>query len=75
MTIDWQAFAHPGPVDPGPVGDETARRAAAMMQGHSRRDLFVYLAASYDRWDFVHFQYRGIGRVGDVWDNRRKVVA
>lgn len=69
--IDWQALAHPGPAN-----DILAPRARNMVVGpHSRRDLFAYLANSHDRWDYVHFRDRGLGRGSDVWDNRRKVVA
>jgi hypothetical protein len=68
--IDWQALAHPGP-----ASDYLAPRAKVLMGGSAFKDRYDGFAASYDRWDYVHFRDRGLGRSSDVWDNRRKVVA
>lgn len=69
MTIDWQRLAHPGPAN-----SILAPRAAVLMGGSAFRDRYDSFAASYDRWDYVHFRDRGIGRSRDVWDNRRTLV-
>lgn len=70
MTINWQRIAHPGHIDV-----HLRPRAKVLMGGSAFKNRFDGFAASYDRWDYVHFRDRGLSRSGDVWDNRRKVVA
>lgn len=68
--IDWNLIAHPGPANM-----HLADRAEKLVNDRTFKDRFDGFASSYDRWDYVHFRDRGLGRSSDVWDNRRKVVA
>jgi len=69
MTINWQLFAHPGPANA-----HVARRANTLISERMCPGTFWVVNDSYDRWDYVHFRDRGIGRSRDVWDNRRKIA-